>query len=174
MPVAVNGCVVPAAIDAGFGDTVMEVSVGLDDTVIEVVAKLDEASPAAPAHSSVAVYVPDLVKVPVDTDPEVLLSVAGVAYVPSEADNVHVVGAYSNGVEANCGAGGPKLSVALPPTATVVAVMLSVTQGGTFVVVHVRFGVYKKSPLIVRYRLARRASISPAGLGLLLPAAGAV
>ena len=77
MPVAVNGCVVPAAIDAGFGDTVMEVSVGLDDTVIEVVAKLDEASPAAPAHSSVAVYVPDLVKVPVDTDPEVLLSVAG-------------------------------------------------------------------------------------------------
>jgi len=55
LPVAVNCCVLPAAIDAGLGPTVIEVSVGLDDTAIEAVAKLDEASPLAPAHSSVAV-----------------------------------------------------------------------------------------------------------------------
>ncbi len=54
MPVAVNGCVVPAAIEAGLGATVMEVRVGVDDTATEAVAKLDEVSVAAPAHSSVA------------------------------------------------------------------------------------------------------------------------
>ncbi len=130
----------------------MEIKVGLDDTATEAVAKLDEVSVAAPAHSSVAVYVPLLVKVPVGSDPAVVFNVAGVAYVPSEADKVQWVGKYSNGVEANCGVGGPKLSVALPPTDAELfgAVMLSVTQGGTLVVGHVGFGVYKKSPLIDR------------------------
>jgi len=129
----------------------MEVSVGLDATVTEAVAKLDDVSVAAPAHSSVAEYVPPLVELPVDTDPDVP-TVAGVAYVPSDADKVHCVGAYSNGVEANCGVGGPKVSVALPPTDTALlgAVIDSVTHGGTLLVGQVRFGAYKKSPLIAR------------------------
>ena len=149
MPVAVNCCFVPAAIVAGLGATLMDVSVGLEDTATEAVAKLDEVSAAAPAHSSVAEYVPALVKVPVDTEPDVP-TVAGVANVPSEADKVHCVGVYSNGVAANCGVGGPKFSVALPPTAAELfgTVIDRVTQGGTLVVGHVRFGVYRKSPLI--------------------------
>jgi hypothetical protein len=149
---------------------------GCEDTATELVAKLDAVSAAAPAHSSVAVYVPALVKVPVDTDPEVVVSVFGLAYVPSVADKMHCVGVYNNGVEANCGVGGPKVKVALPPTAAPLfgAVIDSVTQGGTFGVGQVGFGAYRKSPLIEKYRFAKRPSISPAGLGLLLPAAGAV
>ena len=90
---------------------------------------------------------PLLVSLPVETVPLIPTGVA-VAYVPSVADSLQLVGANNSGVPAWV-VGGPKVRVALPPVVTLPLEIESVTQGGTLPVGQPVLGANRKSPLIV-------------------------